>query len=1030
MQARRTFFALATLLALAGPLVGQELPHVDFVRALRARHAADLALDYLQRIRETNPPDKDGILLLELARTRLALAEAETDSKRRSALQLQAENDLNLFLQKNVNTPLTTEANLEIAHLKVAQGRNQLSKALQTEPQLAYAEALRARDLLTKAGQTLRETAAKIDQQRAAYGDVPLPPGPKADEKKSLDHARLEVDFDLARNFLDQALTYLDRGVNEDVEIKAKVIGEAIKLLERPVFRDAKEPLSWPARAWLGRCLFEIDKKDEAVKKLEEVINDKSKAAETAQPLARYFLMLVRFENRGNKPENRGLIQADATQWLRDNPKDRTSPESFGVRYLLARVDFELSLDPRYGAQKAQNLSDARQWCKDLERTENDFALKSREIRFGIAELDGAFKKPIKGLADFDDCLLRAQYEAYQLSEDVKKAKDPKQAEEARQKRLAAVIEALEEALDRDAKAQERKKALPQDLGQAQSMLIGYYLFTNKLDQAIKVGEPMIHTSTPNPQTTTVAGYVLGAYAERLGAKMRAGEPEKEWQDERKKFWDLAETIVATWPNESAADNARHQMALQLLREKKYTAALDLLAQIKEDYPGILLIHSLQAEAALRAEADGVPLPAGDRKSWQDRAEEALEKIGDLPAGADEATTEAFLQAKYRQGLLLFNARKFEIVEQLLDPLLQRLPALRFANEERRTISQNSLALLRMRAHTALAGREYGSGRYAKVRELLDPVVEEIRADRHPEIKQEPQVAKGLLALDLAASVQDNQLPRAQEILEVLRKVSAQDNDGGAGILQSVAQLVQDQVRELKSKGNAAELQQSVAGFTTLLDALAKQETTPSPETLRLLAMSYASLDQHDKAIDLLDKVTEPKAVNGAEPDERLVKNYQASRMLYLREVRLARRLDQADKTLQEIQAQPWGKNLDVTKESYLLKSAHGNNAQAFTDWTNLINKSLLPKVSTDPKIKEQYFECYSYLLTSMMALAQDEKDSTKKAKIVHNAADRLTQLEKNWPDLGGEVSKARFQQLLNAEPALKAEYEKLKAGK
>src|SRR5262249_99048 len=161
------------------------------------------------RVREANPPDKDGILLLELARTRLALAEAETDSKRRSALQLQAENDLNLFLQKNANTPLTTEANLEIAHLKLAQGRNQLSKALQTEPQLAYAEALRARDLLARAGQTLRETAAKIDQQRAAYGDAPLPPGPKAEEKKSLDHARLEVDFDLARNFLDQALTYL-----------------------------------------------------------------------------------------------------------------------------------------------------------------------------------------------------------------------------------------------------------------------------------------------------------------------------------------------------------------------------------------------------------------------------------------------------------------------------------------------------------------------------------------------------------------------------------------------------------------------------------------------------------------------------------------------------------------------------------------------------------------------------------------------------------------------------------------------------
>src|SRR5206468_1149055 len=157
------------------------------------------------------------------------------------------------------------------------------------------------------------------------------------------------------------------------------------------------------------------------------------------------------------------------------------------------------------------------------------------------------------------------------------------------------------------------------------------------------------------------------------------------------------------------------------------------------------------------------------------------------------------------------------------------------------------------------AENEYNAGHYDKVREMLEGVVAKLKADEMPELKPHPQLTRGLLGLAMRSYIQDGQLDKAKEVLPVLQKtISDEKDDSGTTVLYPVAQLIQDQVRDLRAKGNKDDLAKAIDGLTAFLDDLAKGQKETTPELARVLALSYSSLDKHDKAVALLEKVPEP----------------------------------------------------------------------------------------------------------------------------------------------------------------------------
>src|SRR5205823_11144005 len=137
------------------------------------------------------------------------------------------------------------------------------------------------------------------------------------------------------------------------------------------------------------------------------------------------------------------------------------------------------------------------------------------------------------------------------------------------------------------------------------------------------------------------------------------------------------------------------------------------------------------------------------------------------------------------------------------------------------------------------------------------------------------------------------------------------------------------------------QLQKTIANFSTFLDELTKQEQrNAKPEVTLFLAQSYSSLDKHERAAELLDRITKdaPPAL------------YHLARVLYVRELRLGKNFAKADAALTDIMASEWGKqNLEANKESILLledqeKYQVSRTQGAITQWNQLM-LSLRPKL-------------------------------------------------------------------------------------
>src|SRR4051794_38141768 len=92
---------------------------------------------------------------------------------------------------------------------------------------------------------------------------------------------------------------------------------------------------------------------------------------------------------------------------------------------------------------------------------------------FQIIKVEGGFKQPTNTLRNFDDCFIRARYEADVLEGELKEAKDPARAESLRKEQFGKIVDALNRALDIAQKAPPaaRAKIPPDDVNEARSIL-------------------------------------------------------------------------------------------------------------------------------------------------------------------------------------------------------------------------------------------------------------------------------------------------------------------------------------------------------------------------------------------------------------------------------------------------------------------------------------------------------------------------------------------------------------------------------
>jgi len=1023
-----SLLTLAACFVAAAPVVAEEPPHLEFVRGLREKKYADLALEYLLKQMPLAPADQAPGFQLEIAKTRLDIASGEANISKRLALYLEARKDFEAFLAQHKTNPLIPEAKLEIAHIAVLQGKTQLSLSKRQEGPARSSEAAKARLLLEDAGRQLAVSVKQLKEELdTKYREDPKTPEETA-AKKTLQQAALQAQFELALNYLDQAQTYVDETKLEVMAERGKIVEKAIPILEK-VISDAanKNPIKYVAQAWLGKAEQEGGRSGKDIRnRWKGILEEKGPETDAGKRLARYYLMVL--IHRSPEPnEKTPLAEARklGEEWLRFYPAYVNTPEGFGVRFELAEVYLEEATAAAPKGQTAQTtwFNLALPLYKQLEQTDSEFADKSRQRKVTIVFNRQPAKAEIKNLPTFDDCFVRAQFEFVQMDEEVKK-NDPK-VDEKRKDHFKNVVSALSRALALS-QAKGAPKVAESDLAEAKSLLAYTYLNTGNYEECKRLGEELAMVRPPTNHSSRAAIYAMTAYTHLEDKRDGAPKPDEKNDGLRK----LAEYAELTWPDDAAGNAARHHLGLILIREKDFPRAVEKLSLIKPDYGAYTFSQYQLGMAALEAhEAKKQPVGA-DKRTFLEQAYAAFESIPRLPGGADPASTQTYLWAKLKLGQLMYGAKKYDQMEALVKPLIEGWPAMkaRLEDEAAGTLYAG-LVSLNLLANYGKAESEYKAGQYAKVTAAMGPVVAQIGKGELPEIKKSPQVYMAVLGLALRANVQQGKIDEAQKILKLLLDSSKEGDLGDpTQLLLSLVQTLKEQIQELRKKGPSAkeQLDKTISSFESFVDALAKQDTLGSDSVL-FLAQSYSSLSKHDKSAELLKKVPEPKPEGGNAPDQKKMQNYRGIQMLLIRELRLAKKFDECESKLKEISGS-WGKgSLQVQKEKNLLLEDQELYIPAAKAWDQMM-KALQSKINADPGSRELYWESYYHLVHDVYKNGMKQSDPKKKEKGIADAAGYIIKLEAGTKgDMGSEANKKRFEELLESEAPLREKHQELK---
>jgi hypothetical protein len=1035
-MSRRVHLALWLVVA-SGGAFAQEAPYQEdlrFVRELRARRYNDLALEYLQQLAKNAPPELARELPLEVAKTRLEAAADEPDSARRLSLFGQAQEAFEKFLKDNPSHPRRGEVTLDLAQVAVMRGRTQLSRALlQDTPEGRDAEGAKAREILVKAAGQLKAAAAELDRQIAAAPDK-TPEEIAA--KKKLQEERLRAELSLALNLFDQGQTFSKTHADNKVLIeRGGYIEKARKAFEKLTEGSANHPVTWQAIAWAGRCLDELGdprKAREQFDRIQAGTADNPAAAE-ARRLAAYFRLLVIKESPDVKEKPSDLILTEGRSWLSRYPGFARTPEGYGMRYLLAETLAARAREAKNRVEKAADLDQARRLLREIEASENDFTDRARRLKVVIIGEQGGFTRPVKELATFDDCLVRAQYEIMQIGEDAKKLKGD-ELDKQRKARVATLLEALARGL---AMPEAAKPGL--ETNNARALFAFYALNAGRYRDAIRIGEAFARNDPRSSQASLSAVYALEAYGQLLAERERAFATPEELKDDKEHMVALARYMQERWPRELAGDLARHQIALVQLREKEpnYGEAIAKLEALTPSYPSYALAQFQLAEAAFKAEREKVePMPGDKPDGYHRRALAALERIAEPAAGAEPVAHRVFLEARVRLAREMFKAKKFDDMQKLAAALKEKLASgvRTDADAARDKAVRSQLAYeiddVLLYARYGLAEAAFAGARYAEVAALLDPLVKEFNEGKLAPLRKNLPLGMAILGMALKADVQLGQLENTRAVLKALQALSAEGGAeaGTTAILSQLAVLIGQQIEDLRKKNSEAGLKKAVDSFSVILDDIVKQTKNPSPRFVLLLARCYSNMDQHKKAAELLEVMAEPKQP-GPELDL-----YRGCRLMLVRELRLQKNVEKARALLAEIlgtKAKPgWGaRNINALKERVFLEEEEGKYTQAAAEANTLV-RQLLPKASTDNALKEHYLECYYHIIYCFLKHAQEQDDPAKKEKLIKEAANQIVQLEKRWDGFGSDASKKRFEELLEKEPQLKEAYDKLKPAK
>lgn len=1042
----KRIFAIFICLILVAPILVfaqtvKERIDLDFVDGLRKRGDIDLALDYLKILEKVASKELKANIPLEIAKTQLSKAIIEPDKTRRQKLYLGVMLEIKKFINENPKSARISEAKLDLASLSIQMAKTKISEisSLRTNDE-KVAKGNEAKALILDSRAQMKAAIKEMQDKLATL--TGMTPSEIA-ESKSLTDKIAMGEMDVALTFYDEAKSIIDTGKDKDRLARANLITEAIKEMNKLADRPETDPQAWKAKAWVALYLMENGEPKKARPKLIEILTvpPTNKAANDAKRLARYFfLQVIKDAPDPTEKDVEKIIQNNSNKWLEDYKAYVKTPEGYGIRMLLAKSYIEqyrgkaVATNPQ---RKAELLSLARKQLTEIEQAENEFTDEARNLKISLMKEQGAFSKKVSDLKSFEDCFTRAQYEISQIVAEEAKNTNPDDLEKKRKGHVETVIASLKQGLETKEAKDTMKKGSGSnqyEVNNARAMLAFYYFNEKQFDEAIAVGKQFVIDDPRSSQAATASIYTLGAFTQKLAELEKSGATEDKVKAAQTDMASFAKMMMERWPTDTPGDSARHQLAMFMVKDKKYSEAVTVLEQVTPSYQSYPFCMYELGTAALAAE--------GEAKDGKNRAKaiKAFESIPFPTEGSDPSLVKVYFIAKAKLGGEYYSAKRFVDLQKLSEDLSSelakpnnRLDMDQAKDDEIRKAIVNNVGNLKLFALYGLANTSFNQAKLADVSKLLDPLVDQASEGKTPEIKQNLQLGSALFGMALQANISIGDIEKSRKVVKALQYLSSDAEASGTAnvVLLQLNSLIGEQIKDLRKKGDPKNLEVAIKGFTTILDDVTKEDSTKKKamtnDLVRLISINYSTMGLNEKALELLKKAEKPKD----DSDPKALSVYKGIQLQQARELRYLKKFDEAGKLMDEIigtkDMPGWGnKDIDCLLEKVKLVEFQEKYSIS-SGMASQIVKALVGK-SSDNQIKEKYLEAYYHMVFGLYKFGETSKDTAKAAKGLADAAGLIEKLESSQPDFGSIDSKKRFNDLFSSEIKLKDAYEALKA--
>jgi hypothetical protein len=982
------------------PLDGPPSP-LELVRGLRQEGQSDLAIELIGELEQkaSTPAAVKAELPLERARCLLEAADDEPDEAARLSLVGDAKDGFATFLRNAPGHPRAAEAYLALARLTSLEAKAQLAKARRidvppdgdkdhdAEAAKQKAEAAAARPLFLGAAKQFKSAADKIGSQLAGGGV-------DAATRRALLQSKVDAELASAVNQMYLGDTYINATADEKQERSKSIDAAAAEF--KSLVNGTGVPLrvGWVAKAWAAECEFQKDNNKVAEAKFDEVIKAVGGDSDDGKRVAKFFLLRHKVLENDDK-----AVDKDARAWLTQYGSNRRAAgEAVAVRWYLARVrerdgDRIVAANTPKGAKgqpptpppAMPAYREAEKLYRTISQSDNEFTYRAQKRRmYVVRRLLGEAEKKATEYKTFEEAQMASLIQISRLMDEEKADVAP----DARDKHAVALKDRRNKIVGLLEHARElaTEKDNPADVTEVLIRLIYFYDRTDQPQRAAVLGE-YVARQVRGGGGKSAAGGALGVSCYNHAAgQIRltdAAEAAAARKSDRDRAVRLARFVDEKFPNDTATDSARHQLAGLLYEEGKTVESYDATLKVRPGYDRLLYLRLFQGAVATQLlTGKDSPLPEARRTDVFRRTVADLEKLPPPPATANENDARTFVSVRARLAFLYLlqnrvdaEAEKAEAgfvkaartaeeaaktigtFKSLLQagdkgPNLDGWEAYLAAEDARtRAVYLEGLALFAAAKYDEVfnpAGKvlvemkEKGrlTERVKDVAKLQSPEDEEKSPD--PDRAQKVKVGKlaegvdklrrDLVVLGLKTRVQLGQGENSKELFNLLKAYGG-SIEANQQMLEQLTTEMSGRIEGLRKAGKAPEAQALSGAFGGLLEEIAKEPNLP-PGMQLFLGQALVVVGEYEKAVNALKTIPRPATLTPAAGDDeaRFAANrYRRATLDTARAQRLGKKFPEAEKVLAEAMGtkdkQGWAYNsLDFRKEACYLAEARGAN--------------------------------------------------------------------------------------------------------